>query len=258
MEERVHNINGIVQAYFNKNPNIESILAKDLMPKFIEAGIYDKDHRNGLPLRKDLRELDAKGELDRIPFLLAVRKNVNTNWYFIPSNADLDKIRKELTQTVQKRSNNSKAKTRTKNNESDESYILDLCDEVLGLKGLRQHRFDFLLGDLHSDGKSRTRLPCDIYYPELNLVIEYNEKQHTEQVKHFDKPDKLTVSGVHRGEQRRRYDERRRKVLPEHGIKVVDFSYFDFEHTGSRRLKRNRLDDQRKLSEILREVGVSI
>jgi len=74
-------------------------------------------------------------------------------------------------------------------------------------------------------------------------VIEYDERQHTESVKHFDKPDKKTISGVYRGEQRRRYDERRRKVLSEHGIKVVNFSYFDFEHTGNRRLKRNKQRD---------------
>lgn len=31
--------------------------------------------------------------------------------------------------------------------ESDECYVLNLCDEVLKIKGLRQHKFDFLKGD---------------------------------------------------------------------------------------------------------------
>ena len=30
---------------------------------------------------------------------------------------------------------------------SDEAYVIDLCDRVLGIPGLRQHRFDWLLGD---------------------------------------------------------------------------------------------------------------
>jgi len=53
---------------------------------------------------------------------------------------------------------------------SDESYVIDLCDEVLKLKAHRQHRFDFLKGD------SGTRLPVDAYYPSLNLVIEFKER----------------------------------------------------------------------------------
>lgn len=92
INERVNRINTVLSQYFNRNPGIEKIPAKDLMSEFIEAGIYNKDHRNGLPIRNDLRELDDRGELDRIPFVLAVRKNVNTNWFFIPSNADLDEI----------------------------------------------------------------------------------------------------------------------------------------------------------------------
>lgn len=256
--DRINRINGVLRDYFSRNPHIDMILAKDLMPQFIEAGIYDKDRRNGLPIRNDLRALDRAGKLNRIPFLLPMRKKKNTNWYFIPSSADIDELRQKLSEPAPKKSRKNKNVSEGKNKDSDESYILDLCDEVLGLQGLRQHRFDFLLGDLHSNGKSRTRLPCDIYYPELKLVIEYNEKQHTEQVKHFDKPNKKTISGVHRGEQRRRYDKRRRTVLPEHGIKIVDFSYFDFDHKSNRRLKRNRRDDFRKIREKLIEEGMQL
>jgi hypothetical protein len=47
---------------------------------------------------------------------------------------------------------------------SDEAYVLDLCDEVLGEQGLRQHRFEWLLGDSGAAGR-RTRLPVDSYWP---------------------------------------------------------------------------------------------
>ncbi|MEI6766968.1 MAG: hypothetical protein WCM76_15160 [Bacteroidota bacterium] len=123
----------------------------------------------------------------------------------------------------------------------DESYILDLCDEVLHCKGRRQHRFDFLTGD------SGTKLPVDIYYSSLNLVIEYREKQHTEEVKFFDR--RHTVSGVGRGEQRKIYDQRRRDLLPKHGIKLIEFGYDEFEHNRSKRLIRNKKNDV----EIIRE-----
>lgn len=254
MKDRIVKIRNTVEDFFNKNPKLDIIPAKDLMPEFVKAGIYTKYHRKGLPIRKDLRELDKSGELNRIPHVLPIRKNKNTNWYFIRKTADRAKLEQELSESQKKSSVTEKKHKSGESKKSDEDYILDLCDEVLGMKGSRQHRFDFLRGDLHSDGKSRTRLPCDIYYPELNLVIEYNERQHTEGVDHFDKPGKLTVSGVHRGEQRKRYDRRRRKVLPEHGIRVIDFHYYDFEHTSSKRLIRNKTRDILAVRERLGEI----
>lgn len=129
---------------------------------------------------------------------------------------------------------------------SDESYIIDLCDEVLKQKASRQHRFDFLRGD------SGTRLPVDAYYASLNLVIEFKEKQHTEEVKFFDK--KQTVSGVGRGEQRKLYDQRRRDVLPKHGIKLIELDYSDFEHTNGKKLMRNREEDLKIIKEKLKKL----
>ena len=82
---------------------------------------------------------------------------------------------------------------------SDEHYVIDLCDEILGLKASRQHTFDFLRGD----GEPGRKLPVDAYYPNLKLVVEYKERQHTESVAFFNK--KTTVSGVSHDEQRRIY-----------------------------------------------------
>ena len=46
-------------------------------------------------------------------------------------------------------------------NLSEETYVIDLCDEVLGTVALRQHRFDFLRGDA-GPGKQGKRLPVDV------------------------------------------------------------------------------------------------
>ncbi len=125
----------------------------------------------------------------------------------------------------------------------DEDYVLDLCDHVLGRKALRQHRFGFLVGD------SGRPLPVDAYYPELRLVIEYREIQHTASVRLFDRRD--TVSGVPRGEQRRQYDQRRREELPGRGLTLVEISYSDLAHGSSKRLKRDRLHDEAVLRKLL-------
>lgn len=117
----------------------------------------------------------------------------------------------------------------------DEGYVVDLCDEVLGYRAHRQHRFAFLVGD------AGTALPVDAYYEELRLVVEYRERQHTEQVKLFDR--RMTVSGVTRGEQRQEYDERRRQMLPARGIQLVEINCTALAHTKGKRLKREREHD---------------
>jgi hypothetical protein len=135
--------------------------------------------------------------------------------------------------------------TALKNNtrtESDEAYVIDLCNEVLKQKALRQYRFDFLRGD------SGVKLPVDAYYPDLNLVIEYRERQHTEEVKFFDK--RITQSGVSRGEQRKQYDEKRRIEIPKNGLQLIEINYSDLEHTKSKRLMRNRETDLECIKEI--------
>lgn len=92
--------------------------------------------------------------------------------------------------------------TARRHDDSDEEYVLSICDEILGEKGVRQHGFDWLRGDPGKDGRRRM-LVVDAYYPRHRLVVEYAERQHREPVAFFDKSDVLTVSGVHRGEQRR-------------------------------------------------------
>jgi hypothetical protein len=229
---KISQINTVLREYFEVNKSINIIPAKDMMSYFILAGIFEKDTKNGLPIRAILRRLDEKNELHQIPFVYAERKAANTNWFFQRNGASTSGTKKLTSKTNLK----EVTKTTTRK-DSDEHYILDLCDEVLGLKGSRQHRFDFLVGDPNKEGKC-AKLPVDSYYPELNLVIEYKEQQHTKPNKHFDKPDLFTVSGVHRGDQRKIYDKRRLEILPQHGINVIEISYSDFAYDKKDRILR--------------------
>jgi hypothetical protein len=130
---------------------------------------------------------------------------------------------------------------------SDEHYIIDLCDKILKQKASRGHRFPFLLGDASlKTGKKRT-LPVDAYYHDIQLVIEYQERQHTESVKLFNKP---TATGVMRDVQRRVYDDRRLEILPQHGINIVILDYTTFK-TKNKKLLRDSLCDEHVLREKL-------
>src|SRR5690349_18988115 len=91
------------------------------------------------------------------------------------------------------------------------AYVLGLCDEILGQRGMREHRFDFLRRDPGKDGRTAP-LQVDAWYPDLRLVVEYHGTQHDEPVAFYDR--RMTNSGVHRGIQRAMYDQRRRDILP--------------------------------------------
>jgi hypothetical protein len=233
----------VIIDYFADHSSIEKIPSKDLMPKFIEAGIFESN-RDGLPIRKMLRELDVCNQLNLITYVSPERKQNSTRWYFAKAVGNVraekpreNKISSKKTRTISRR-------------QSDEAYVIDLCDGISGLKGLRQYTFDFLVGDEGKNGKRR-KLPVDVYYPSISLVVEYRERQHTEKVKHFDKPNTMTISGVHRGKQREIYDQRRRTELPKHGIKLIEISYIDFDFDNAKKIVRNKEKDTAIVKELL-------
>ncbi len=88
--EKIHavlpKINEVINAYFNSNSENQTIRAKDLMPHFIKAGVFEKDSKKGLPIRAILRELDRSNELHLIPTILPQRKKKNTFWFFTRQN----------------------------------------------------------------------------------------------------------------------------------------------------------------------------
>ncbi|MFP8959331.1 hypothetical protein ACLIYP_01980 [Streptomyces nanhaiensis] len=134
--------------------------------------------------------------------------------------------------------------------DSDEAYVLDLCDDALGEQGSRQHRFDWLLGDPGVSGR-RARLPVDSYWASHRLVVEYREIQHDQPVPFFDKPDRLTVSGVHRGEQRALYDARRDTEVSAHGLRLVVIRPSQLDADSRGRLRRNRETDLETIRSLL-------
>jgi hypothetical protein len=71
----------VIQSFLAKEKLVDA-KPKDLMPILIEKGFFNKDHREGLPLREVLRDLDARNELYFLPQVRADRKNVNVSWFF--------------------------------------------------------------------------------------------------------------------------------------------------------------------------------
>lgn len=95
---------------------------------------------------------------------------------------------------------------------TDRTYILGLCDEILGEVSLRQYPYQFLVKN------NWVSVDVDAYYMAHNLIIEYFCGEH-------------------------------RRVLSSKGCPIVNISYKDFGT--SRKLKRDESKDKNRLRNIL-------
>lgn len=75
-------VNFVVNEFFQNSPNVTNILAKELMNEFVKANIFNKNTKDGLPIRNLLRDLDRNNQLYLLPLLRVVRNSNNRNWYF--------------------------------------------------------------------------------------------------------------------------------------------------------------------------------
>jgi hypothetical protein len=136
---------------------------------------------------------------------------------------------------------------------TDEQYVIDLCDSILGLRAVRHAKFEFLRGDPGENGRCR-KLPVDAHYVELKIVIEFQEKQQFESVLIMDR--RPTCSGCDRGQQRKIYDQRRRDVLPRQGICLIELPYYIFPYDPNKRLRRISDADELVIRNQLRHAGI--
>lgn len=238
-------INDVIETYFKENPKKEWIPVKEIMPHLIKAGVFAKDNKKGLPLRKVLRALDKENKLDKIPSVHAERKESNVYWYLVQKGFKY--VSQEPVKEVTR-----KQKAISRRESSDEYYLIGLINELLDTKASHQHTFNFLLGDLHKNGKKRTELPLDAYYKDLNLVVEFIMKEDSDSDEHADKEEKMTISGVSRSEQRRIYRLRKRSVLKEEEINLIEIEYEMFECDNNNKLVRNKECDIQVLQGLLK------
>lgn len=240
--DNIELINEVIAEYFNSHKE-DWIPAKDIMPALINAGVFTRDFKKGMPLRKILRLLDQENELDKIPSVHAERNEKVTYWYLVREGAEYSPVEKKVEISkkqlgIQKRES------------SDEFYILNLCDEIFNEKASRQYTFSFLLGDFHKDKISRTKLPLDAFYHSLNLVIEYRIKQ---QFNDDSKLENRTISGVSREEQQKLYNERKKDVLSRKNVNLVEINYYAFEYDDALKIVRNKEKDIEILKDLLKE-----
>ena len=79
---KIGRINQIIREYFESNPSISEIEAKELMPVFIDRGIFYKNHCDGTPICNLLRGLDKESKLFLLKHVKVTKIQVNRKWYF--------------------------------------------------------------------------------------------------------------------------------------------------------------------------------
>jgi hypothetical protein len=248
LEEDTNNINQkineAVDAYFESNSDTDYFPAKKLMPVLIKSGVFFRDKKSGLPLRLVLRALDTAGELGNIPRVHAERIGLDVYWYFVREGAAF--VSNHITDAP-----NAKQKRSIERANSDEVYIMGLIDGLLNETGSRKHTFDYLLGDLHKNNETRTELPIDLYYANLNLAVEITE--HPDKKKNIpaSKEEKSTVSGMTRAEQRLKYKNRKKVILTKKDKVFIEIPLKDFDVNASMKLLRDKGNDERVLRGLL-------
>lgn len=237
-EENIVKINEVITHYFNANTSIDWIPVKAIMPALIEAGVFNKDEKKGLPIRKVLRKLDLESKLAEIPAVHAERRSDSVYWYLVRSGKKYTP--KELVNPITKKEQN----LLTIQN-SDEYYLVNLCDELLKQKASRKHTFHTLVGNLHKKGKGRTKLPLDAYYEDLKLVLEFFDKNGTK--------DELDDKEQARKAKIKYYDQLKKKAILNKKLRLIEINYALFECNEVNKLVRNTENDMLVLKGVLKD-----
>lgn len=237
-DENIAKINKIITQYFEAHASVDWIPVKTIMPALVEAGIFEKDVKKGFPMRKVLRRLDQKSELGKIPSAHAERRTENTYWYLVRDGKQYTP--KEVIPEISKKEQNLLDILN-----SDENYLINLCDELLGKEASRKHTFDTLVGNLHKRGKGRTKLPLDAYYKDLKLVIEFFKQTST--VSELDEKEQARLAQI------KYYDELKKEAVLAKSMRYMKINFAQFECDENNKLIRNTANDKIVLKGILKD-----
>lgn len=94
-----------------------------------------------------------------------------------------------------------------------EKMVLESIKKILGINYIPQHTFDWLIGI------NNYPLFCDGFFPNLNLVIEFDGRQHREPVDRFGGDKRFLVT--------QKNDKLKDELIQQNGIKMIRISSDD-------------------------------
>lgn len=96
------------------------------------------------------------------------------------------------------------------------------CHESSGERRIRQwlerHNIVYVFQKTFDDCKDKRVLPFDFYLPHMNVIIEYDDKQHEIPIKHFGGEEKFNITVKH--------DLMKNKYCKDNNIQLLRIPYF--------------------------------
>ncbi|OAQ38230.1 hypothetical protein A5893_15650 [Pedobacter psychrophilus] len=80
--QKVNEIDQIVFDFFKLHPKVKEIQCKDLMEIFVKENVFNKDYKEGLPLRDFLKKVEESDQLALFKKSTLYRNEENRYWYF--------------------------------------------------------------------------------------------------------------------------------------------------------------------------------
>lgn len=106
-----------------------------------------------------------------------------------------------------------------------------IINNELNSKPIYESTFNWLRND-----RTNRLLRIDLFYPDYNLAIEIDGKQHYEDVDMFYKNSQFPLS--HNLEERQRLDKLKEQLIKEHGIKFLRLTYQDGKKSTIKKLNQ--------------------
>ena len=221
-EEQIIETRFAISDYFKDNPGTKKFPAENLMPWLEEKKIFKETQGERTPVEDLLDLMNERDHINVFPWALGEGDPNRLKWSFVfLKGYSLKELEEKMTDE----------QTSKFIELGDENYLLDLCDEILGQKALRQHLF-------HLPDKGRN-FPVHGYYPELNLALYYRKPPQSEVVTHLENISWISGRSLHREKEEEEFLQRCRELLPEKGIRLLEIHHSNFSYNKLKRLQKN-------------------
>ena len=233
-EEQIFETWFAISYYFKENPGTTKFPAADLMPYLEEKKILKKTQGERTPIEALLDLMNERDHINVFPWALGEGDPNRLQWFFVfLKGYSLKELEEKMTDE----------QTSKFIEFGDENYLLDLCDEIIGQKALRQHLF-------HLRDKERS-FPVHGYYSELNLALYYQKPPQSEVVTRLKNISWVSGRSLHREKEEEEFLQKCRELLAERGIQLLEIHHSNFSHYKLKRLQKTEKADVEVLKQIL-------
>lgn len=233
-EEQIIETYTAVSDHFRDRPGTIKFPAVELMPRLFELNVFPNTYEERSPVEDLLDLMNRNDHISILPWAIGEGDPERLKWSFVfLEGSSLKELEEKMADEQTSRFVEL----------GDENYLLDLCDEILDQKALRQHKFNFL-------GEGRN-LPFLGFYPNLNLALYYQKPPQSEVVTRLENINWISGRSLHREKEEEEFLQRCRELLSEKGIQHLEIHHSIFSYNKLKRMNRNLQKDKLTLENLI-------